>query len=321
MILTVILIPLLDNRLTYQNIYPVTVNRNPVEEFKAGGKGINVSRQLKHLDIPSLAYLFLGGDTGRIYKNALEKELIKFTIQRINSETRSAVLIKDESNKIITSYFGCDPLVSIEEAEEFKLKLEKMIQNCEIVVFSGSSPCMQTNSIIPFGIKTANKYDKVSFCDTYGSFLKECIEFSPTVLHNNIDEIEKSFSISLQNEEEKIRFLDYLYSKGIKQAYLTNGKKETYASNFDFYFKVKNPKITAADPTGSGDSFTAGIVYGWYKDLTFEETLKTAASLGVINAERFETCSVTLEETNQVKEKLKISSIGKKIRSLDASPI
>jgi 1-phosphofructokinase family hexose kinase len=321
MILTVTLNPLLEHRLAYKKINHGTVNRNPFEEFKAGGKGINVSRQLKYLNTSSLAFFFLGGNTGKIYKNALEKELIKFTAQKINSETRSAVLIKDESNKTITSYFGCNPLVSLRETEEFKVKLGKMIRNCEIVVFSGSSPCEEANSIIPFGIKTANKYDKVSFCDTYGSFLKECIECSPTVLHNNIEEIEKSLNLSLKSEKEKIEFLNYLYAKGVKQAFLTNGEKEIYASNFDFYFKVENPKITPADPTGSGDGFTAGIIYGWYNDLTFEESLKTAAALGVLNAERFDICSVTLEEAKQLKDKLQISPIGKKIRSLDAFSI
>jgi fructose-1-phosphate kinase PfkB-like protein len=195
-----------------------------------------------------------------------------------------------------------------------------MIQNSEIVIFSGSSPCEETNSVIPFGIKTAYRYGKVCFCDTYGSFLKECIDCSPTIIHNNVEEIEKSLNIPLQQETDKIKFLEYLYGKGIKQAYITDGEKDTYASNFDFHFKVENPKITAADPTGSGDSFSAGIIYGWYNNLTFSETLAIASSLGILNAECFDICSVTLQQAGRLKEKIKVSSIGKKIKSIDTSP-
>ncbi|HVO73716.1 MAG TPA: PfkB family carbohydrate kinase [Ignavibacteriaceae bacterium] len=321
MILTVTLNPLLEHRLIYTKINHGRVNRNPYEEYKAGGKGINVSRQLNYLNVPNLSFFFLGGNAGRIYKNALEKEGIKFSALRTSSETRTAVLIKDESDRAVTSYFGLDPSVSAEEAGEFKLKLEKMIANCEIVIFSGSSPCSETNSIIPFGIRTANKYDKVSFCDTYGSSLQECIECSPTIMHNNSEEIENSLRLSLQNENDKLKFLEYLYGKGVKQAYITNGEKETYASNFDFHFKVENPKIDPADPTGSGDSFAAGIIYGWYNDLTFTETLELASSLGTLNAGSFEICSVSLEEALKFKDKIKISSLGKKIKSIDTSPV
>lgn len=321
MILTVTLNPLLEHRLTYTNIYPGLVNRNPFEEYKAGGKGINVSRQLNHLNVSNLAYFFLGGNAGKIYKEVIEKERIKFTSIRINNETRTAVIIKDESDKTITSYFGRDPSVSAEESEEFKIKLDKMIRNCEIIIFSGSSPCTETNSIIPFGIKTANNYDKISFCDTYGSILEECIECSPTILHNNTEEIEKSLGLSLQNENDKLKFMEYLYSKGIKQAYITDGEKETYASNFDFYFKIENSKIEAADPTGSGDSFAAGIIYGWHNDLNFTETLRIASSLGILNAGRSDTCNIKLEEAQQIKKNLKITSIGKKIKAIDTSPI
>ena len=65
-----------------------------------------------------------------------------------------------------------------------------MIQNCEIVIFSGSSPSNKTNSIIPYGIELANKYDKVSLVDTYrGLIFQNCIDAEPTIIHNNLSEI------------------------------------------------------------------------------------------------------------------------------------
>ena len=146
-----------------------------------------------------------------------------------------------------------------------------MIEMCEMVIFSGSSPCEETDSIFPFGINIANKLDKISICDTYGKHLNDCLEAEPTIIHNNISEIENSLSLNLKKENDKLDFLNHLYKKGIKQAYLTDGANQIYASNFDFHFKIENPTIKAIDATGSGDAFTAGIVYAWHNNLTFKK--------------------------------------------------
>src|ERR1035437_9201783 len=75
----------------------------------------------------------------------------------------------------------------------------------------------------------------------------------------NIDEIEKSLNIKLQNDEDKINFLASLYTKNIKQAYLTDDCKPFFASNFDYHFKIISPSVKTIDSSGSGDAFTAGI--------------------------------------------------------------
>lgn len=320
MILTVTLNPLLEHRLAYKVLHIGKENRSAIENFKAGGKGINISRQLNILSVDSLAFTFLGGSSGKLLKKLLSEEKINFTSISTHSETRSSAIIIDESNKTVTSHFGNDPQISLAEAEEFKLKLGKMIQNCEIVVFSGSSPCEQTNSIFPFGIQVANQYDKISICDTYGTQLQDCIEASPTILHNNIDEVEKSLKVSLRSESEIIKHLKFLNAKNIKQAFITDGVNHSYASNFDFIFKVKNPKVDTRDSTGSGDSFVAGIVYGWHKNLPFEESLVISSSLGAVNAAKYDVCNVTLEEANLIKNKIEVIPLGKKMRLIDVKP-
>ncbi len=319
MILTVTLNPLLERRYIYLKIFFNKGNRNGKVELTAGGKGINVSRQLNNLNIDNLAFTFLGGNNGKLFKDILLKEKINFTAIRTLNETRDAALIINESDKKISTFFGCNTLITEKEVDEFKIKLEKIIQNTEIVVFSGSSPCQTANSIFPFGIEIANKYDKISVCDTYGNHLKDCIKAKPTIMHNNISEIESSINILLRNEKEILNYLDYLYDAEIKQSYITNGAKATYSSNFDFKYKVENPAVYSVDPTGSGDCFVAGIVYGFHNNLTYEETLVIASSLGAANAGRFETCNVSHNEIEYFKPQVKISTIGKKIRKLNVA--
>ncbi len=321
MILTVTLNPLLEHRLTYKTLQLGKENRFAAENYKAGGKGINVSRQLNHLSVDNLAFTFLGGNNGKLLKKLLAEEGVNFTSIPTHSETRASAIIIEESTRTITSYFGNDPHISSSEADEFKSKLEKMIQNCEIVIFSGSSPCEETNLIFPFGIEASNRYDKISICDTYGTHLKDCIAASPTIIHNNIDEVEKSLKLSLQCEEEIINHLKFLHTKDIKQAFITDGANPAYASNLGYHYKIINPLVDTIDSTGGGDSFVAGIAYAWHNNLPFEETLRLASSLGAVNASLFEVCGVTLEQANSLKEKVEVISLGKKMRTIDAKPV
>jgi 1-phosphofructokinase family hexose kinase len=319
MILSVTIHPLLERRLLYNKISLGAHHRNPIEELKPGGKGINVCRQINKFGIRSLAYTFLGGNNGKVIKHLLSEEKIDFTFIQTKNETRYSVITIDETNRSATTFFGPDYIILPGEADEFKIKLEKMIRNCEIAVFSGSSPCKETNSIFPFGIEIANKYDKISVCDTYGIHLKDCIDQSPTILHNNISEIKNSLNISLNDEKEKLSFLDFLYSKGVKQSFITNGKEDIYASNFDYHYRIENTKIEEVDPTGSGDAFVAGLVYGLNKDKTFDEYVKLASALGALNASTFEVCNVNIDEAQKLTEKIKIFTVGKKIKSIDVT--
>lgn len=317
MILTVTINPLLERRYFYKQVSFNHHNRGAIIKLAAGGKGINVSRQLKHLDTESLNLTFTGGANGKVLADVLRGEGLKFTTVKTKDETRDAALIFDESTQKYTYCFGKNPDITEHESDELKDKLDKMIQNCEIVIFSGSSPSPMANDIFPFGIKTANKYDKISVCDTYGAHLTNCIDAQPTILHNNIEEIEKSLGVNLTEESHKIAFLNELYGKGIKQTYLTNGARNTYANNFDYHYLIESFKIDAIDSTGSGDAFTAGIVYGLFNNFAFEYNIQLAASLGALNSLSLDVCCVNKNYAFTSAPQIKFKPIGKKMKTFN----
>lgn len=320
MILTITLNPLLERRLIYKQITAGSANQAQKELYTAGGKGINVSRQLNILGIDNNAITFVGGGNGKIFRSILAGEKIDTTYVSAKSETREAVLTFNESSQQLTTYFGMNSAITESEAADFKSRLEKAIQNCSIVILSGSSPCETADSIFPYAIELANKHDKISILDTYGRHLKECIEKSPTVIHNNIRELENSLGSVLTAEEAKIEMLDYLYKKGIRMAFLTDGPSHTYTSKFNFHYKVNVPSIEEKDPCGSGDSFTAGIAYGLENALVYDDFLKTASALGVANAASFKTSAVTPEEMKLYYDKIEVLPVGKKMKLIDDRP-
>ncbi|MCX6170046.1 MAG: PfkB family carbohydrate kinase [Ignavibacteriales bacterium] len=320
MILTITLNPLLERRLFFESVELGKSNKSTNEIFYAGGKGINVNRQLNFLGVQNSAFTFLGGNNGKVLRHCLTHDKIEFSVVSAKSETRIADLIIEKNNNRVSTFFGMNSIITSEEASEFKNKLEKMILNCSIVVFAGSSPCKETDDIFPFGIELANKHDKISILDTYGNHLNDCISASPTVIHNNVEEVERSLNISLSTEKDKLDFLHELYSKNIKLIFLTDGANPIYASKFNFHYKIIPPRVDVLDSTGSGDAFVAGVAYGLENALVFDEFVKRAAALGALNATRFETCEVTSELMEGLALDVELSTIGKKMKIINDTP-
>jgi len=320
MVLTVTLNPLLEKRLYFKDVVHGGVNRSNKEIFTAGGKGINVSRQLNQLNIPNSAFTFLGGNNGKILRRILTEEKIDFNFTPVKDETRTAALIIEEDKNRLTHYFSPDNIILKSEAEDFKSRLHKMIQNSSIIIFSGSSPTPETDEIIAQGIGWSHEYDKISILDTYGGNLSKSIEAAPTVLHNNINELESSLGVDLKNEKSKIELLKFLENKNIKLIFLTDGENPVYAAKFGFHYKAVPPKIELFDSAGSGDSFVAGIAYGLEKALVFDEFIKIAVALGAANAASWDTSKVNLADAEKLYDKIIVSPIGKKMKIIDDSP-
>ena len=272
------------------------------------------------MGIENIALTFTGGINGKIFKEILRNEGISFTDIQTKAETRDAAIIIEDSTNQLSTFFAENISVSESEADSFVAKMERMIGTCEIVVFAGSSPDKITDSIFATGIEIANKFDKISICDTYGLHLQDCIDGSPSVVHNNLEEIESSLNITLKDENEKLFLLNDFYSKGVKQVFLTDGSNPIYSSNFDFHYKATLPKIEVIDSTGSGDSFVAGIAYGWHNKLTFEEQLAFAAAVGVCNTKTLETSSVEKNDVNDVLNLITIEHVGKKLKIINDKP-
>jgi 1-phosphofructokinase family hexose kinase len=320
MILTVTLNPLLEKRFVLDSVNLGKVNRAASEYFYAGGKGINVSRQLNKLGIQNQALLFAGGNNGKILRRLLGNESIDFSIVNTKEDTRLASILIEKPQNRMTSILGNNTALQKSEVDEFKSRMAKMIPNSSIVIFSGSSPGKLTDDVFPLGIKLANEQDKIVILDTYGEHLAACIEQSPMVIHNNVDEINSSLGINLRSPEDKLEFMKQMNKKGIKLTFLTNGNKSTLASKFEFHYLINNPEVEEADSTGSGDAFTAGIAYGLEKSLVFNEFTSIASALGAANAKSFDACNVSYDEMSSLLNSVEIKPIGKKMKIIDDSP-
>lgn len=313
MILTITLNPLLEKVLFFEKIEKGKVNRARSARINAGGKGINVSRQLNKFKLENLATGFLGGDNGKKLKSILYNEQIKNSFQQIENETREGFVIV-ENSKIRESYFCPNPIINSKEVNDFIQKSKKAILNCEMLIISGSSPEFENSEdelkIFSELISFANDNDKFTLIDIYGNHLSRVLDLKPTIVHTNQDELEKSLRLKFNSKYDLINFLKDTCSRGIKIFIITNGSESFFAINHGFLFEVIPPKIETINPTGSGDAFMAGFIYGLHNNLPFEEILKWASASGAANASMFEVCSAEFEYIHSLKEKIKIKKLN-----------
>lgn len=313
MVVTVTLNPILENRYTYSADNHSPLYRGGIFKRAAGGKGINVSRQLKELGIKNTALIFTGGESGRLLKSCLTAEGINFTSVQTAEETRNASVIEFRDDKKVQSFFSENRPIGSNEISEFTKRLEKLVTMADIVIFSGSVPDSASAEILKRGIKLCKEADKISFLDTYGTHLEDCIKLSPTIIHNNFEEA----GLTNAGESQIIEYLQKMNEYGVKISLLTNGGKAVYASNFGFNYKVQPPEVKVKDATGSGDAFCAGFINGVQNSFVFKDTLKFAVSVSAVNAEMWEVCKVEAGDAIRYTDQIEVSTIGEKMNLLN----
>ncbi|MCX8011377.1 MAG: 1-phosphofructokinase family hexose kinase, partial [Ignavibacteria bacterium] len=281
MILTITLNPLLEKVLYFNQVKLGEVNRAYKVKLNAGGKGINVSRQLNMFKLDNLATGFLGGENGKRLKHILHQENIKNSFVQIKSETREGIVIRTDSSND-TSFFDPNPIIEKGEIKEFIEKSLKFITNSEMVIFSGSQPNDVDNTyckeIFTTLINFANENDKIVILDIYGKNLNEILKAEPLIVHFNKSEAEDSFSVRLNDKNSILKFLQKIYEQGIKIFILTDGENTFYAINQGFIYEVTPIKVHTINSTGSGDAFMAGLIYGFHKNLPFEDIIRFATA-------------------------------------------
>lgn len=113
MIYTLTLNPSLDYLVEMEKLMPGKINRADSEEIFYGGKGVNVSVMLKHLNVDSIALGFTAGVTAELFENGVRSCGVTPSFLRVkNGFTRINVKILDEEE---TEVNGQGPQPDAEE--------------------------------------------------------------------------------------------------------------------------------------------------------------------------------------------------------------
>lgn len=283
MIYTVTLNPSIDHVVEMNELQEGIVNKVNIENFYAGGKGINVSKILKEHGVENIALGFISGFTGEFIKNNLEQCGIKNDfINVLNGYSRINMKIKTNENE--TEINGLGPSISSSNIKDLFNQFEKLSSN-DILVLAGSIPPSLPDNFYEEIMKQLSTKNVKIIVDARNNLLLNVLKYRPFLIKPNHHEISEIFNKEIKTIDElifhgkKLKEMgaqNVLISMGGDGAILITESNEIYRSNI--------PKGTLKNSVGSGDSMVGGFITGYLKTNDYKEALKLGAASGSATA-------------------------------------
>ena len=276
MIYTVTLNPSIDYIVRLDQVQVGSVNRMDSDDKFAGGKGINVSRVLKRLDIPNTATGFIGGFTGKFITDTLADEEIETRFVQVAEDTRINVKIKADQE---TEINGTGPNVEPAQLEELKAILSSLTAE-DTVVFAGSSAKNLGNVIYKDLIALTRKTGAQVVCDFEGQTLIDSLDYQPLLVKPNNHELGAIFGIKLESLDEIEKYARELLAKGAQNVIISMAGDGALLVTSEGAYFAKPIKGTVKNSVGAGDSMVAGFTGEFVKSKDAVEGFKWGVACG-----------------------------------------
>lgn len=300
MIYTVTFNPSVDYIMRLDEFTEGALNRTAWTEKYPGGKGINVSRVLKELNVDSTSLGFVGGFTGDYIKSQLEARHIKHDFIEVSGDTRINVKVKTS----LESEINADGPQIFEE--DFK-KLEEKLSLLKVedhVIFAGSLPGGYEDAYkrlagqlhengIPFSI------------DAEGERLTSAIPFKPYLIKPNLIELEQIAGATLSSSGDIISTARSLLKLGAQNILITLGGDGAIFLNRENILKLTPPAGKLINSVGAGDSTVAGFISQQGNGIT--EQVKYAMAAG--SATAYNSDLATRQDIINLLQKVKMERI------------
>ncbi|HET6624528.1 MAG TPA: 1-phosphofructokinase family hexose kinase [Gaiellaceae bacterium] len=283
MIVTVTANAALDRTLTVP-VFQIGFRHRSIDVLTlAGGKGINVARALKRLDVPVVATGLSGGRTGTRIVEELTAEAILNDFVRISAESRTSTAVVDPTSGTYTEINEWGPEVSPSELETLVEKLHYLARGADFVVLAGSLPRKVTTSFYADTIRELTRRDVRVVLDSEGEPLRVGVEAGPFLVSPNQREAEQLVGQELEDDDDFLMALDAIAEMGPRNVLITLengcfallrfGKKTRRLRAFA-------PHVEPVSRVGAGDVLLARFLAAVVDELSPEDTLRLAVAAG-----------------------------------------
>ena len=281
MIYTLTLNPAIDYVMQVENFAVGKIHKTDTAEICFGGKGINVSKILGELEIPSVALGFVAGFVGEAIENGIKSQLVtpKFTklecgMSRINVKLRSG-------NETDINCVG--PEVNEADIERLYKSLDTL-QSGDILILSGSVPKGVPTDIYGSIMERLSQKGIMFIVDAEGEQLLNALKYNPFLIKPNFEELCGLFGEVL-SEQDIVDSAGKLQKMGAENVLVSLGPDGALLlDSFGQVHRVKAVSGKAVNTVGAGDSMVAGFVAGYIERKDFDYALKLGIATGSATA-------------------------------------
>jgi tagatose 6-phosphate kinase len=155
----------------------------------------------------------------------------------------------------------------------------------------------------------ANATGALTVVDAQGPPLIQALSAKPGMVKPNRSELAASLGKSFDNEPSLIAGLRELHERGAERVVITAGKDPTLAFDGRTFWRIYSPVIKAVNPIGSGDTFTAGLVWRLLQGDDLGQASRWAAAAGTANALTTLAGEIKREDVESLFEQVRIEKI------------
>lgn len=248
------------------------------------GKSINVAKVLATLGAQPVATGFVGGERGTEIARQLASRKIETDFVLVRSLTRQCITVLNECTEEVTELVEESQGVALEDYDALEAIIEKRLPGCRAVVMSGSLTPGGPVEFYQKITRKANVLRIISIVDAQGAPLMQALEVRPGLVKPNRQELAATVGHSLNTESEVITAMHDVRQRGAERVVVTAGKSPALALDAEHLWRIEPPTVRVVNPIGSGDAFTAGLVWRLVQKDDLGQACRWAAAAGAANA-------------------------------------
>ncbi len=231
------------------------INRVYKSYFELGGKGINVSKVLCQLGVPSVCLTFFDDLFWSMFRVAMDKyKLVTFRPVHIDGQIRENVKIHSKE----LYEFNSNPKGVTNENIEELLATTDRITSDDYLIVSGSG-IKEFPDLYNQLVQHISKQKPKVIVDTPSKYYDKFWEAKPILLKPNKNELESYFGKKIK-DEEIIEYAKKLLDKGAQNILVSDGRSGSYFINESGSYRIKAIEKDYENTVGAGDSQVAGFI-------------------------------------------------------------
>jgi len=280
MIYTVTLNPSIDFIVHVDHLAIGALNKM-TQDFKLpGGKGINVSRILKRINVDSTALGFVGGFTGTFISDWLTKEAIDHQFTSVTDDTRINIKLKSGEE---TEINGLGPAISESEIANLKAKFSQLKPD-DIVILSGSKPAGLVADFYEDLIELVQNAGADFVIDTTGAELFAALPAHPLLIKPNNHELAELYQTSFSSIEDILPYGQKMLQDGAKNVIVSLGGDGALLFSGEKIYRTNVLKRPLKNSVGAGDSMIAGFIGRYAETRDVVDAFKWGVACGSATA-------------------------------------
>jgi tagatose 6-phosphate kinase len=284
MILCIGTTPATQRVMVFRRLAIDAVNRAVTTVDGVAGKSVNVAKVLKALGERPVAVGFLGGDRGKDVRTLLTAQGIELDFVTVAARTRQCATLLDQSAGTTTELVEESQPVAVADYEALMRIIRRRMPGCRAVVMSGSLTPGGPAELYLQGTQLAHESGALAVVDAQGAPLFEALKARPDLVKPNRSELAATLGRELPDEAAVLSGMRALAERGAARVVVTAGSGPTLAFDGRSCWRVVSPRIKAINAIGSGDAFTAGLVWRLLRGDDLGEGCRWAAAAGAANA-------------------------------------